>query len=107
MNNVEAFQPRFNVFSTSLALERQHLPPTVIPARRTRSVRRHGAAALRAFIQVRRMPAVRRPACPQAHLGRFAFWNSHGRRLSKHGFCEKQPPARGFAKSQAVKKRPT
>jgi hypothetical protein len=53
-------------------------------------VRRDSAAALRAFIQVRRMPAVRRLAHAQAHLRRFAFWNSHGRRLSKHGFREKQ-----------------
>jgi len=53
-------------------------------------VRRNRAATLRAFIQVRRMPAVRRLARAQAHLRRFAFWNSHVRQLKKHVFGQKQ-----------------
>jgi hypothetical protein len=36
------------------------------------------------------MPAVRSSARPQAHLRRFAFWNSHVRQLKKHVFEQKQ-----------------
>ena len=36
------------------------------------------------------MPAVRRSARPQAHLRRFAFWNSHVSQLKKHVFEQKQ-----------------
>jgi hypothetical protein len=77
--------------ATLLSFHGQHLSAFVVTTRPARSVRRHSAATLRALIQVRRMPAVRRLARAQAHLRRFAFWNSHGRRLRKHGFCEKQP----------------
>lgn len=35
------------------------------------------APALRAFIELRRLPAVRRLARAQAHLRSFAFGNSH------------------------------
>ena len=80
---------RFN--ANLLSFHGQHLSAFVVTTRRARSVRRHRAATLRAFIQVRRMPAVRRLARAQAHLRRFAFWNSHGKRLRKHGFREKQP----------------
>jgi hypothetical protein len=40
-------------------------------------VGRDRAAALRAFAELRRVPAVRRFARAQAHLRGFAFWDSH------------------------------
>jgi hypothetical protein len=63
------------------ALERQDLPPAVVTARRAGDVRGNGASALGAFVQMRSMPAVRRFASAQSHFGRFAFWDSHDRRL--------------------------
>jgi hypothetical protein len=42
------------------ALERQHLPPAVITARRAGDVRGNGASALGTFVQMCSMPAVRR-----------------------------------------------
>ncbi len=39
---------------------------------------RDSAATLRALCELRTMPAVGRFASAQAHLGGFAFWNSHG-----------------------------
>ena len=53
-------------------------------------MRRDGAAALRAFVQLRRLPAKGRFARAQAHLRGFAFGNSHGERLRKHRFGKKQ-----------------
>ena len=66
------------------ALKRQHLPPAVVTARRARDVRGNGAPALGTFVQMRSMPAVRRLARAQSHLGCFAFWDSHNRRSQKH-----------------------
>jgi hypothetical protein len=57
--------------------DRQDLPAFVITARRTGCVRGDGASALRAFIELRRLPAVRRLPCAQPHLRSFAFGNSH------------------------------
>src|SRR6185369_7684623 len=87
---VSTLQPSNGLTRRSLCLKRQYLSPAIVTTRRTGSVGRHRAATLRAFIQVQRMPAVRRLAGAQAHLRRFAFWNSHGCALPKHPFFEKQ-----------------
>ena len=50
---------------------------------------RDRAAALTAFAQLSRMPAVCRFARAQAHLRGFAFWNSHGEAGRKARSCEK------------------
>jgi hypothetical protein len=60
-------------------LKRQYLSSAVVTARRASNVRGDGAPALGAFIEMRSMPAVCRFARAQSHLGRFAFWDSHGR----------------------------
>ena len=52
-------------------------------------MRRDGAAALRALVQLRRLPAMRRLARAQAHLRSFAFWNSHKSGTRKAGNQEK------------------
>ena len=53
---------------TATCLDRQHLPAFVVAAGRTGGVRRRRAAALRALVQLRAMPAVGRFARAQAHL---------------------------------------
>jgi len=80
------------------AFEGQHLPPAVVTAWRAGDVRRDGTSALWTFVQLRRVPAVRRFACAQPHLRCFAFWNSHGRRLRKHPSSEKQVAQKWFVK---------
>jgi hypothetical protein len=40
-------------------------------------MRRNGAAALRALVQMRRVPAICGFARAQPHLRSFAFWDSH------------------------------
>jgi hypothetical protein len=52
-------------------------------------VRLNRAPALRALVQHRRVPPVRRLARAQPHLGRFAFWNSHTKRATKAEKCRK------------------
>jgi preprotein translocase subunit SecG len=52
-------------------------------------MRRDGAAALGALVQLRRLPAMRRLAGAQAHLRSFAFGNSHKKGSRKAGFCQK------------------
>ena len=52
-------------------------------------MRRDGAPALRAFVQLRGLPAMGRFAGAQAHLRSFAFGNSHGELAMKAWFCEK------------------
>ena len=71
-------------------LDRQHLAALVISAGRTGGVRCDGAAALRAFVELRRLPAVRRLARAQAHLRGFAFRDSHMSRLGKQEFRKRQ-----------------
>src|SRR2546423_2245009 len=61
----------------ALSSDRQYLPAFIISAGGTSDVRWDGAAALRAFVEVRRLPAMRSLARAQAHLRSFAFWNSH------------------------------
>ena len=51
-----------------LPFQRQDLAATVITARWTGDVRRHAASALRAFVQLRGVPAVCRFAHAQSHL---------------------------------------
>ena len=60
---------------------RQNLATLVITTRWTGGVATHTGAALRALRKLWSMPAVRRLAGAQAHLGGFAFWNSHKIRL--------------------------
>jgi hypothetical protein len=48
-------------------------------------MRRHAATALRAFVQLRRMPAMARFACAQSHLRGLAFRDTHGKSLRKAG----------------------
>jgi hypothetical protein len=72
------------------AFDREHLPPFVITAGRTGGVRLHGAAALRAFVELRRLPAMRRLPRAQAHLRSFAFWDSHTSGLGKQEIGKRQ-----------------
>src|SRR4051794_37491025 len=68
-------------------LDREDLAPTVVTAGGACRMALHGAAALGAAIELRRVPAIRGLARAQAHLGHFAFWNSHGRSVVKgYGF---------------------
>src|SRR4051794_34274092 len=50
------------------SLERQHLAPTIVAARRADDVRRYAAAALWAFVELRGVPAVCGFPRPQPHL---------------------------------------
>jgi hypothetical protein len=76
------------------AFERQHLSPAVVTARRAGDVRGNGTSALGAFVQMRSMPAVRRFAGAQSHLGCFAFWDSHISRADTK--AEENKKATGF-----------
>jgi hypothetical protein len=72
-----------------LRFDRQDLPAFIITAGWTGRVRGDRASALRAFIKLRRPPAVRRLAGAQPHLRSFAFGNSHkgnqeSRKSGKH-----------------------
>ena len=59
------------------AFNGQNLAAFIIAAGSANSMSRHGAAALGALCQLRRMPAVGRLARSQPHLRGFAFWDSH------------------------------
>ena len=52
----------------SLAFQRQDLTSAVIAARWTRDMRRQAASALRAFVELRRVPAICRFPRAQPHL---------------------------------------
>jgi hypothetical protein len=67
-------------FNDLFSFKRQHLPPAIVTARWASDVRTHRASALWTFSQQRRTPTVCCLARAQSHLGRFAFWDSHGRR---------------------------
>jgi hypothetical protein len=67
----------------SFAFDRQNLAAFIIAARGANSMTGHRAAALRAFAKLWSMPAVGRFARAQAHLGRFAFGDSHVSGLEK------------------------
>ncbi len=71
--------------SRRLRFHGQDLASFIIAAGRTGRMRSDGAAALRALVELRRPPAVRRLARAQPHLRGFAFWNSHIERLTKAG----------------------
>jgi hypothetical protein len=77
-----------------LSANRQNLPPFIIAAGGTGHMGRDRAAALTAFAQLSRMPAVRRFARAQPHLRGFAFWNSHGEAGMKARSCEKTTACR-------------
>ena len=64
----------------TLRADAQDLATLVIAAGRAGGVRGDGAAALRALVQLRRLPAMRSLAGAQAHLRSFAFGDSHGER---------------------------
>ena len=70
-------------------VDRQDLPALVIPAGRASRVRSDGAAALRAFIELRRLPAMRSLARAQPHLRGFAFWDSHKSGSGKQEIAQK------------------
>jgi len=72
-----------------LAFQRQDLAAAVIAARWTGDVRGHATPALRAFVELRSVPAVCRFPRAQSHLWCFAFWDSHGRRRVKHIWSRK------------------
>jgi hypothetical protein len=59
-------------------LDGEDLATFVVAAGGAGDVARHRAAALAAFIQFRRVPAVAGFAGAQPHFRGFAFWNSHG-----------------------------
>ena len=78
--------------------DRQDLAALVIAAGRAGGVRSDRAAALRAFIELRRLPAMRCLARAQAHLRGFAFWNSH-----KSGSGKQEIRKRQMAQGSAVR----
>jgi len=67
----------------------EHLPASIITAGWTNRMRRHGAAALRAFAELRRMPAIRGFTRAQSHLRGSTFWDAHIERLTKAEKAEK------------------
>jgi hypothetical protein len=66
-----------------LSADRQNLPPFVVTAGGAGDMRRNGAAALRAFAQLRGMPAICSSARAQPHFRSFTFWDSHIERAQK------------------------
>jgi hypothetical protein len=85
-----------------LRFDRQDLPSLIITAGGARRVGSDAAPALRAFVQLRRVPAIGRFACAQPHLGRFTFWNSHGRPARKHISEKKQMAGGDFDMAYAL-----
>ncbi len=73
-----------------LGFDRQDLAALVIAARRAGRVRTHRAAALWALVELRGFPTMRSLARAQAHLGCFAFWDSHKSRIGKQGIAKPQ-----------------
>src|SRR5450432_3705633 len=71
-------------------VDRQYLAAFVISTGRAGGVRWNGAPALRALVELRRLPAMRRFASAQPHLRSFAFWDSHKSGSGKQGFEKKQ-----------------
>lgn len=78
--------------STTSGADAQNLPAFVVTARRAGGMRCYRASTLRAFVQLRGLPAMRRFARAQPHLRGFAFRNSHGEREPKHRFGKRQIP---------------
>jgi hypothetical protein len=66
--NVLIWQFNVSMHGRLFAVERQHLSATIIPARRAGDVRRHAASALRAFVELRGVPAVGCLPRAQSHL---------------------------------------
>ena len=77
---------------TGLRSDAQHLAALVITARSASGVRLDRAPALRAFVEQRGLPAMRRLAGAQAHLRCFTFGDSHSEREPKHCFEKRQIP---------------
>ena len=67
----------------------EHLAAFVIAARSASSVRLDRAPALRALVQKRSLPAVRRLARAQAHFRGFTFGDSHKKGSRKAGISKK------------------
>src|SRR5437899_5809119 len=78
------------------AFNRQNLAAFVIAAGRANGVTCNRAAALRTLAKLRPMPAVRRFACAQSHLGRFAFGDSHVSGLEKQSVWKTQTRSHFF-----------
>jgi hypothetical protein len=72
-------------------VDRQDLAPFVVTAGSASCVRRHRAAALWAFIKLRRLPTVGCFARAQSHFRCFAFGDSHKSGSCKQRNVEKQP----------------
>ena len=66
-----------------LCANAEHLPASIITAGWTNRMRTHRAAALRAFAELRRMPAIRGFTRAQSHLRGSTFWDAHIERLTK------------------------
>src|SRR5213594_4482312 len=79
-----------------LAFNRQNLAAFVIAAGRANGVTCNRAAALRTLAKLRPMPAVRRFARAQSHLGCFAFGNSHVSGLEKQSLWKTQTRSHFF-----------
>ena len=58
-------------------------------------MRRYGAAALRALVQMRRVPAICGFARAQPHLRSFAFWDSHVSGIPKQEKVKRQQGLKG------------
>jgi hypothetical protein len=72
------------------AADRQDLTTLIVATGGTGGMRGDRASALGAFVQLRGDPAMRGLARAQAHLGGFAFWNSHTSGLGKQEISETQ-----------------
>ena len=87
-------QPKCDDRAVALQLtgvDGEDLAAFVVAAGCAGGVRLDGAAALRAFVHLRRVPAIGRLARAQPHLRHFAFWDSHKSRVGKQGFAKTQP----------------
>ena len=74
----------------TLGADAEDLTAFVVAAGSAGGVRLNGAAALRALVQDRRAPAMRRFPRPQSHFRSFTLGNSHGERERKHRFGKRQ-----------------
>ena len=72
------------------AANRQDLATFVVATGGAGGMRGDGASALGALVQLRGDPAMRGLARAEAHLGGFAFWNSHTSGLGKQEISETQ-----------------
>jgi len=88
-----------------LCANTKHLSAPIITAGWANRMRRHGAAALRAVPELRRMPAIRWFACAQSHRRGLTFWDDHRSGLRKQRKPKKQIARRSYPVLQLPQRR--